>query len=367
MDGTIKMKHIYFFIGTTAEYIKLAPVIKELKKRNIPFKIITSGQTNIHIKELFPFTGEIIPNINLPEKKNKSSSFHFLLWAIKTFFIALIKLRGELKGSNKKNTYFIIHGDTVTSTIGALIGFIYQLRIVHIEAGYRSFNFFEPFPEEICRTININLADLLFSPTDWTKKNVKNMKGVKVSTKYNTVIETLQWAMKQKSKTKVLTKSKKYYLLILHRQEHVIFRKEWTKNVMDFVIKNAEKDLTCFVLNHPLTIDIIKSLDMGSKAKNVKMIPPLPYPEFVSLMKNAEFIASDGASFQQETYFMGKPFLILRNYTEQTEGLNHNAVMYQDNKKVIEDFLKNYKKFVKKPVTYTTPPSKIIVDYLIKH
>jgi UDP-N-acetylglucosamine 2-epimerase (non-hydrolysing) len=361
------MKKIYFFIGTSAEYIKLAPVIKELKKRNLAFKIITSGQTKVRFKDLFPFTGEVIPSIMFQEKKNKASSIHFLFWAVKAFFIALIKLKRELKGCNKDNTYLIIHGDTVTSTIGAFIGFLYQVRLVHIEAGYRSFNFFEPFPEEICRTLNIHLADLLFSPTDWAKKNVKKMKGIKVSTHYNTNIETLQWAAKQKSKIKSITKQKKYYLLILHRQEHVIFRKEWTRDVMDFVIKNADKNLTCFVLNHPLTLNIIKSLDIGSRAKNIQIIPPLPYPEFISLMKNAEFIASDGASFQQETYFLGKPLLILRNFTEQTEGLKHNAVLYQDNKEVITNFLNNYKKFEKKPITFIIPPSKIVVDYLVKH
>lgn len=361
------MKRIYFFVGTSAEYIKITSVIKELKKRKIPFKVITSGQTKIHTKDLYPFTGEIIPSISFQEKKNKSSLFHFFLWTMKTLFIGAISLRKELKGSNKKNTYFIIHGDTVTSTIGALIGFIYRVQIVHIESGYRSFNFFEPFPEEICRTINIHLADILFSPSDWAMKNVQKMKGVKICTKYNTVIEILQWAMKQSIKNKTITTQKKYYLLVLHRQEHVIFRKKWTRDVMDFVIKNADKDLTCLVLNHPLTIDIIKSLDIGPRAKNIKLIPTLPYPEFISLLKNAEFIASDGCSFQEETYFMGKPLLMLRNCTERTEGLNKTAVLYNDNKKVIMNFLKSYKKFNKKPITYTTPPSKIIVDYLVTH
>lgn len=361
------MKRIYFFVGTSAEYIKLAPVIKELRSRKIPFKIITSGQIKLHLQDLYSFTGEIIPSISFQEKKNKSSLFHFFLWAMKTLFIGSIKLRKELKGCNKDNSYFIIHGDTVTSTIGALIGFIYRIKIVHIESGYRSFNFLEPFPEEICRTINIHLADLLFSPTDWAKKNVQKMKGVKICTKYNTTIETLQWAIKQNSKIKTISMRKKYYLLILHRQEHVIFRKKWTRDVMDFVIKNANKDLTCLVLNHPLTIDIIKSLDIGPRVKNVKIIPPLPYPEFISLLKNAEFIASDGSSFQEETYFLGKPFLILRNFTERTEGLRHNAVLYKDNKKVIKDFLKDYKKYERKPITYITSPSKIVVDYLVTH
>lgn len=361
------MKRIYFFIGTNAEYIKLAPVIKELKKRKVKFKIITSGQNMIRFKDLANFTGEITPYINFKGKKNKSSPFHFFFWSVTTFFRCLITLRKEFKNCNKKNTYFIIHGDTVTSTMGALIGFIYRLNIVHVEAGYRSFNFLEPFPEEICRTINNHLADLLFSPTDWAKDNLKGKKGIKISTKYNTIMEILLWAAYRKKKKESTLKEKNYYLLILHRQEHVIFKKEWTKKIMDFVIKNADKNLTCLVLNHPLTTNIINSLHLGQRAKNIKTIPQLPYPDFISLLKNAEFIASDGASFQQETYYMGKPLLILRDFTEQTEGLNHNAKMYENNEKLMKNFLKNYKKLQRPPISYKTPPSKIVVDYLLTH
>lgn len=362
----MQKKHIYFFIGTTAELIKIAPVIKEFKNRGIKFKIITSGQNKINFKDLSDFIEPIKADISFKEKANKSSMFHFIFWAISTFFICLIKLRKEFKGINKQNSYFIIHGDTVSSTIGAIIATFYQIKLVHIEAGYLSFNIFEPFPEEICRNINIRLADILFSPTDWAKNNLRELRGVKISTKENTMIDTFWWAMRQKS-SPLNKKIKKYYILILHRQEHVLFRRDWSKKILEFVIKNADKDLDCYLLNYPLTVDIIKSLNLDQEMKRIKVISPLPYPEFIRLMNNAEFIASDGCTNQQETYYMGKPFLALRDRTEQSEGMGRNVILCMSDAKIIKDFLMKYNKYKAKPVHPKISPAKIIINYLSIH
>jgi UDP-N-acetylglucosamine 2-epimerase (non-hydrolysing) len=83
------------------------------------------------------------------------------------------------------------------------------------------------------------------------------------------------------------------------------------------------------------------------------------------LIKNAEFLASDGATHQQETYYMGKPLLSLRDYTEQIEGIGGNVVLCKSNFNIIKDFLSNYKKFKTKPINIKVRPSKIIADYLL--
>ena len=144
-------KKIYFFIGTTAELIKLSPVIRELEKRKIKFKIITSGQTDVNFAEVKDLIKKTNPDIVLPKKMNKSSVFLFLLWAFKTTFTSPFLLFRELTRGNRSQTFFIVHGDTVTSLIGAVIARIFGLKTVHIESGLRSFNFLEPFPEEITR------------------------------------------------------------------------------------------------------------------------------------------------------------------------------------------------------------------------
>ena len=84
-------------------------------------------------------------------------------------------------------------------------------------------------------------------------------------------------------------------------------------------------------------------------------------------MAGAEFLASDGCTNQQETYYMGKPLLALRDYTEQIEGVGKNFVLAKGSKKIIKNFLRNYKKYKTRGIPLYVRPSKIVVDYLLEH
>lgn len=362
-------KNVYFFIGTTAEFIKLAPVIKELKKRAIGFKIITSGQNKIHFEELNGFLEPIKADIELKQKSVKSSMFLFLGWAIYLLWQGIFSLSKEFKNQNRDNAYFIIHGDTISSLIGSIIAKIHGLKLVHIESGLRSFNFFEPFPEEICRFIIIHIADILFSPTNWALNNLKKVRGVKINTHQNTLIETYLWAASKKDIPDYRKKYGKYFILIIHRQEHIYFQKDWSRKTIDFVIDHALKNLKCAFIMHTLTKRLMQpdrqKIWLSAK-KSVLAVPHLPYVNFMHFMKNAEFIATDGGINQEEAYYMGLPMLSLRNYTERIEGLNQNVILSRGNPQTIINFLKNYKKYKSKPPQITKRPSKIIVDYLFK-
>lgn len=364
--GTAEKK-VYFFLGTTAEFIKLAPVMKEFKKREIKFKIITSGQNKIHFEELNDFLGPVKADIELKEKSAKSSIFLFVGWAIKSLLEGIFSLSKEFKNLTKDNSYFIIHGDTISSLIGSIIAKIHGLKLVHIESGLRSFNFFEPFPEEICRFIIIHIADILFSPTTWALNNLKDIKGVKINTHQNTLIETYQWALSTKNLPDYKKQYGKYFILVMHRQEHIYFQKEWTRETIDFIIDHASKDLKCAFIIHNLTERLMQPNELKfwlSAKKRVIAIPRLPYVNFMHFMKKAEFIATDGGINQEEAYYMGLPMLSLRNHTERTEGLNANVVLSRGGEQTIIEFLKDYKKFKRKPIHLKQKPSKIIVDYL---
>ncbi len=354
-------KKIYFFIGTVAEFNKLVPILKELQNKRIDFSLIDSGQNRINYQDFKTYLGEIHPILTINPKANKSSTSIFFLWALVTFFKGWFQLFLLFKKNPRNQNVIVVHGDTVTSTIGACLAKLLGLVLVHVEAGYFSRNFLEPFPEEICKNINSYLADIMFAPTDWALKNLDKFQGIKISTKYNTNIDSFWWALNQKLVSPLKLKGK-YYLLIVHRQEHVLFKKMWTKNIMEHIIKQANKDLVCVVLNHPLTVEIIKSLKVSNKS--VKILDQLSYGQFLQVLKNSEFIATDSATIQQEAYYLGKPYLGLANYSVQTEGLNENAVLSKGDPKIIDDFLKNYKKYqrsVKKP---KKSPAKIIVKFL---
>ncbi len=363
--------NIYFFIGVTGELIKHAPIIKELQKRRVPFKIITSGQGKVNFKELNGYIGTLSPDIIFPEKTNKSSALMFILWAIKTLVYAPVLLKKEISTLKKRDTYFFIQGDTVSSSIGAIVAkLFYGIKLIHIESGDLSRNLFEPFPEEICRHINMRLGDVLCAPNGWAKNNLERARGVKLNTIHNTLIESYKWAIRNSKVPVEITKLKKYYYLYMHRQEHVIFRKNYSKIIMEFVIKNADSGLNCVLLNSPLTTSVVDSLSKTWDKKTRQKIiisQPFSYINFMKLLSNAEFLATDSATNQLESTFIGKPFLSLRTHVEQIEGLNENVVIAKDDENIIKGFLKSYKKYKRKPKQFKNSPSKIIVDYLVDH
>ena len=366
-------KRIFLFVGTTAELIKLVPVISEFNKRKIKFTVVASGQNDIRFEEFATDIGSVSILHAVTPKAKGSSLILFLIWAVRTFFSLLKGMKGYFIGLDKSNSLFIVHGDTVSSLMGALVASLYGLKLVHIESGLRSFNFFEPFPEELCRYIVSRLADVHFCPNQWSVNNLKLVKGEKITTGQNTLIEAFWSVMKSKSYHPLvqhLKKDKKrYFVLVVHRQEHVIFGKEKTKRIVRFVLNSVTRRLHCIFLVHDLSETFIYSLGKVIPqhiASYVTRIERLPYLDFMHLLKNADFIVTDGGSNQEEMYYMGKPCLLLRNKTERTEGLGRNVVLSKNRKNTITNFLQNYKDYTYPAIKIDTPPSKIIVDYLMK-
>lgn len=368
-------KIIYLFIGTTAELIKVAPVIKEFKKRKINLKIITSGQNNVNFELLKPIIGKQGAYNSFKVKLLKvplGIYLEFVVWIIKAFTNYILFFKQEFKYKDKKKILFIVHGDTISALLGAIIAKIFALKLVHIESGYRSYNFFEPFPEELCRYIVSKFSDILFCPNDWCLKNVKNNRGIKISTGQNTVYESCMGALKLKTNYKYLnTISKnKFFLLILHRQEHMMFKKELAKKYINILLSFANPNMKCLFVLHPLTENFLKSENMLEQIKqnpNVITVPRIPYLEFMKILSKCEFIATDGGSNQQEAYYLGKPCLLLRKYTEQIEGLYSNATLANDDMEIVSNFLINYKSKVSKRITLKIPPSKIVVDKILEN
>jgi len=355
-------KIIYFFIGTTAELIKLFPVIRELEQRKVEFKIITSGQTGVNFNEVSNWIKKTKPDIAFPQKVNQSSMPLFLIWIIKTSLKAPFLLSKEFRNVDKSNSLFIVHGDTVSSLIGALVARLFRLKVVHIESGLRSFNFSEPFPEEITRFIISKFADVHFCPNKWSLNNLRLVTGQKINTFQNTFIESYTMASTKSSnfQKKGIGKGK-YFVFVLHRQEHVVFKKKESRRLVEFIVDNTPPDLSCVFIKHATNSKLLGSLN---KKKTIFQ-SRLAYTDFVHLLEGAEFLVTDGGGNQEEAYYMGLPCLLLRNCTERTEGLEENVVLSRNNKKTIESFLKDYRNFRRKGVRMVVGPSKIIIDYLL--
>jgi len=366
-------KSIYLFVGTTAELIKLIPLIREFNKRKIVFTIVTSGQNDIQFSEYKESLGNVTIVKAVTPKSKKSSIFSFIIWSLRTFFSLLVGMWFRFRHLNKANSYFIVHGDTVSSLMGALVATVYGLKLVHIESGLRSYHFFEPFPEELCRFIISRLADIHFCPNEWSVHNLSGTKGEKVNTYENTLIEAFWYAMKYKSHHAfvrfIKQKRRKYFVLVSHRQEHVLFNRAKTKELLKYVLNNIPQNIQCLFLVHDISTGFVESLEPlipeGVSDKIIK-VGRLPYGDFMHLLSESEFLITDGGSNQEEMYYMGKPCLLLRNYTERREGLGRNVVLSKNKKPAILQFLRHYKKYRFSSVHSKIKPSKIIANYLFK-
>lgn len=371
------MKQIYFFIGTTAELIKLAPVIKELRRRNASYKIITSGQNIVRFHELKGYIGNVSVYYAFKQRPiplQLPLIIGFIIWSIKAILNYFLFFRHELRGRSMKDTFFIVHGDTVSSLLGALIAKIFKVKLVHIESGLRSFNFFEPFPEEICRYIVSRLADIHFCPNDWCVGNLKSVKGEKINTGENTLIETFMYAIQSRSNLAfvraIKKRNRKYCVFAIHRQEHVLINKAKTEEVVTFLLRHIPPAMLCVFVVHDLSAPFVGALRANVDKKVFKRViftKIMPYGDYMSLLKNAEFMVTDGGSNQEEMYYMGRPCLLVRKNTERIEGLGKNVLLSKNKKPVIRNFLRNWHQF-KRPSVHTTKlPSEIIADRLTNY
>lgn len=371
------MKRIYFFIGTTAEFIKLAPVIKELNNRKIAFNVITSGQNVVRFDELEYFVGKVTPSYQFRQRPigiHVPVMVGFVIWTLKALGNYFLYFRHELRGRSKEDTYFIVHGDTVSSLLGGLIARFFGITLVHIESGLRSFNFLEPFPEEICRYLVSQLADIHFCPNSWSVTNLKSVGGKKINTTQNTLIESFWTSALRKSAhpfvKKTLKMKSKYFVLVAHRQEHVLFGRSGTGNLLEYIFKNTKPSMKCVLVMHDISAPFIQEFrDRMGSIFTTRVIPMklLPYTDFMHILSGAEFIVTDGGSNQEESYYMGKPCLLIRKNTERIEGLGANVELSRLDLHVVKYFLTHYIKYRRPKVQMSDSPSNIIVNYLIKY
>jgi UDP-N-acetylglucosamine 2-epimerase (non-hydrolysing) len=229
----------------------------------------------------------------------------------------------------------MVHGDTTTSMSAALSSFYLNIPVAHIEAGLRSHNLRNPFPEEMNRNITSKLATYHFSPTVENRKNLleEGINGESIFVTGNTGIDALKYIISKPQSNTInsnigydinrLNKSKKMILITGHRREN--FGKGFER-VFTAIKKMSEKFINCdFVYPMHLNPNVRKSISNIFSAytpKNLFLIEPLNYIDFVYMMKNSYLILTDSGGVQEEAPSLGKPVLVMRENTERPEGIN---------------------------------------------
>jgi UDP-N-acetylglucosamine 2-epimerase (non-hydrolysing) len=352
--------HLYILIGTVAEFIKLLPILIELDNRNLKYKIISTGQNKIDKIDLLSEVKQSKISYIINSQPTQQISWSLLIWWVKTFRLGFFKLN-KLKA---KNNYLIVHGDTVSTLMGALLGKILGFKVLHVESGLRSFNFRSPFPEEINRVLVSKLADVHFAPNKWAINNLKKERGIKIDTKNNTLIESLSIALNRGENTLNIL-PKKYFVFVLHRQENLIDTK-FVKEIIQNIVEQSNT-IKCVFILHGNTVHSLKNQSLYKSItnnKNIFLLERVPYFKFMKILKKAKFLVTDGGSNQEEAFYMGLPTFLIRECTERIEGINSNVLLGGKNMIALKKFFKNYNKFKKSPIKNVNSPSKIIVDYL---
>ena len=313
---------IALVLGTKAELIKCMPVMKELEKGGVNYYFIHTGQhTIIDLVKDFEVKE---PDIVLYEPPKLSSRFMVkthkaIFWALPLIF----KIRSTIRKLNPE--YVLYHGDTLTTSAAAvatskLLNPFKKWKNVHLEAGLRSFNIFEPFPEEISRRVADKFSDILFAPSDLSVENLKKEKVtgeiIKVG---NTIVDSVLISLELAKKRKLKKLKGKYVVVNIHRHEN-IKSKERMRKIVE-IVKNVS--LPIYWPIHDNTKKQLKKFKLWEELQkqNIHFMPLISYIEFIWLMKNATYLITDGGSIQEESLTLKIPCILLRERTERQEGL----------------------------------------------
>ena len=311
------MSEIAIVVGTRPETIKMAPVIWELEKRRINFVFIHTGQ---HYD--YNMSRQFIAELGLPEP-----DISFELENHKPAAqIGEMMVRLEKSLSKIDTKMLLIQGDTNTMLAAALTGVKLGLKVGHIEAGLRSYDW--RMPEEHNRRMVDHVSDILFAPTERAKKNLEDEHVYgKIYVTGNTVIDAVaQHLPLAETKSNIIDKIKfeaeNYALVTVHRAENV----DDPKVLKNFVEAFLQSPVPLVFPIHPRTLKRLKEFNLHHKlasSKNIQLLPPIGYFDFLKLMKNCRLILTDSGGIQEEATspIIRKPVLVLRISTERPEAV----------------------------------------------
>ncbi len=362
-------KSIYFFIGTEAEFIKVFPVIIECQNNGAVCNIIASGQNDItksRIMKFIKLNGKFV-ELSKEESITKNA-IGLMKWFIKTKKLAAKVIGDEFGRKELQGAYMVIHGDTVSTMMGAMVGKKLGMRVCHVEAGLRSHNLFNPFPEEIDRLISSRMSEIHFAPGDEPARNLKNVKGQVIDTKQNTLIDSLRFSENIPVDGDIAEIfNDDYFVFVMHRQENLA-NKRFVCDVVAEII-NTSKQYKCVFILHEITKNALQKfgiMDMLDKEDNIILQPRVDYFDFMKLLRNARFVITDGGSNQEELFYMNKPCLIMRKTTERKEGLGKNARLFNGDASDIRKFVNEYKSGkIGRGGTANERPSRLISNILV--
>jgi UDP-N-acetylglucosamine 2-epimerase (non-hydrolysing) len=327
MSGKMNQKRIKVLsvLGTRPEAVKLAQVIKALQSHpEIESSICITAQHREMLDQVLQVF-DIHPDIDL-DLMRPDQTLAELTAALFTHLDPILK-------ENKPDWVFV-QGDTTTVMAASINAFYRQIKVGHVEAGLRTYDKWQPFPEEINRRIAGNVADLHFAPTTLNKANLikEGVPEEKIVITGNPVIDAVRWISTQPVPdeiTKLLRdvevgsgRNNRLVLLTAHRRENFGQPLEQICTAINHLADEYGGKVR-FVYPVHLNPNVQQAVSrMLSQNSNITLLPPLDYLPLVHLMRNSTLVLTDSGGIQEEAPGFGIPTLVLRDVTERPEGVD---------------------------------------------
>ena len=322
------MKKILLIFGTRPEAIKMAPLVKEFQSYPFIFetKVCVTAQHREMLDQVLDFF-EIIPNFDLDLMKPGQNLYGLTATIIDSLKPILEEFVPD---------FVFVHGDTTTTMAGSIASFYSGAKVCHVEAGLRTNNKLSPFPEEINRQITGRVCDYHFAPTETSKKNLlkENISDNSILVTGNTVIDALIKSVEKVNDNpsqliQNLSKqigNKEVVLVTGHRREN---HGDGFERICKALKKIAEDNINRLIiypvhLNPKVQEPVNRIL---SCVKNIILIDPLAYQDFIWLMNRSKIIITDSGGVQEEAPSLGKPVLVMRDTTERPEAVEAGTVI----------------------------------------
>ncbi|HAV23288.1 MAG: UDP-N-acetylglucosamine 2-epimerase [Ignavibacteria bacterium GWA2_55_11] len=314
------MKRLLFIAGTRPEIIKLAPILLQARVKHTDGLNITLCLTGQHknLADQAVETFGITPDVNLAIMQEDQTITDVVRRVFELLPAVIDKRRPDV---------LVVQGDTTTAVAAALCAFSMRIAVAHVEAGLRSFNLDEPYPEEFNRRVISTCARVNFCPTPGAKENLlhEGIVGAGIHVTGNTIVD----ALKHIDGTFDLNNVREvhpairtpFVLITAHRRESFgAGIRDICSAIKECARTVAEAQFVYPVHPNPHIKEPAEEVLKG--VPNVLLTPPLTYMQFLTLMKNCKFLLTDSGGLQEEAPSFGKYCIVMRNVTERRESVD---------------------------------------------
>jgi UDP-N-acetylglucosamine 2-epimerase (non-hydrolysing) len=346
---------ILVVFGTTGELIKLAPVLLRLDARGRRYALATTGQQVQQIPGFLEQFGLRQPDVWLARgAKGRDLRVNSDIpgWSARVAR-SWLRERRRFRGT----PLVLVHGDTMTTVLGSVMGHTLRSTVAHIEGGLRSFDLRHPFPEELNRKAATALSRIHYAPGAWAASNLRG--GEIVDTGSNTIRDSLELVSAEPPPLDLPEGA--FGVVSLHRFELLNNRRLLTETIM--VLAEAARETPLLFIDHPVTIAALEKFALTRYFDDIsfRRIPRLRFFDFVRIERRSAFVVTDSGGSQEECYYLDLPCLVHRVKTERREGLGENAVLSEMRAEVLRDFLTEPARFRRRTQLAPASPSDVIV------